>query len=70
MSVHATYNAGRELRKSRVVGVQARNGEIHLVLAEYVPNGNTEKAVDFDESTIRRIMKKEVSKPLLLVRSE
>jgi hypothetical protein len=70
MSVNAACTAGRELRKSRVVSVQSRNGEIHLILAEYVPINKTEKAVDFDETTIRRIMKKEVSKPLLLVRSE
>jgi hypothetical protein len=56
--------------RSRAVRVKSQNGEVHLVLAEYLPDENAKNAQDFDETEIRRIMKKEVSKPLLLVRSE
>ena len=50
--------------------MQSLNGEIHLVLADYLMDENTKNAEDFDETEIRKIMKKEVSKPLLLARSE
>ena len=56
--------------KSRVIRVQSRNGEIHLILAEYLLDENAKNAKAFDETEIREIMKKEVARPLLLVRSE
>ena len=56
--------------KSRVVRVQSRNGEIHLILAEYLLDENAKNAKAFDETEIREIMKKEVTRPLLLERSE
>jgi hypothetical protein len=61
---------GITLPKTRVVRVQSSNGEIHFVFAESTWDENSEHAEDFDEIEIRRIMKKEVVKPLLLVRSE
>ncbi len=56
--------------KSRVVRVESRNGEIHVVLADQPLNESGKIDSDFDDAEIRRIMKKEVSKPLMLVRSE
>ncbi len=56
--------------KSRVIRVESRNGEIHVVLADQTLNESGKNASDFDDAEIRRIMKKEVSKPLMLVRSE
>jgi hypothetical protein len=57
------------LPKSRVVRKRSLNGEIHLILPEsmFVETKETE---DFDEAEIRKIMKKEASKPLLLLRAE
>jgi hypothetical protein len=50
--------------------VESLNGEIHFVFAEPTSNENTKNDKEYDETEIRRIMRKEVSKPLLLVRSE
>jgi len=58
------------LPKTRVVREQSPNGEIHLILPEAKFVGNRKNAEYFDEAEIRKIMKKEASKPLLLLREE
>jgi|OpeIllAssembly_1097287.scaffolds.fasta_scaffold183115_2 hypothetical protein len=58
------------LPKSRVVRRKALNGEIHLILPEYKFDETRETAEDLDETEIRKIMKREASKPLLLLRAE
>ena len=55
--------------KSRKVRVQSLNGEIHFVFPESMSKTNVKNVEDFDEIEIKRIMEKEASKPLLLVRS-
>ena len=57
-------------KKSRVVRKQASDGEVHFILAGSVFDEAAENAADFDEGEMRRIMKKEASKPLLLLRAE
>ena len=47
-----------------------QNGEIHLILPEYLFDEANEPADELDEIQIRKIMKKEASKPLLLLRAE
>jgi hypothetical protein len=49
---------------------QSINGEIHLVFPEPKPEETGENPNDIDEAEIRKIMKKEASKPLLLFREE
>lgn len=44
------------------------NGEVHLLLPEL--DETREKIEDFDEVAIKELMKKEASKPLLLLREE
>ena len=56
--------------KLRVAKELFRNGEIHLILPESAFDEDRETAEDLDEAEIRRIMKKEASKPLLLLRAE
>ncbi len=58
------------LPKSRVVRKRSRDGEIHLILPEYYVTAEPETAENIDEEEIRTIMKKEASKPLLLLRAE
>jgi len=58
------------LPKSRVVREQSPNGEIHLILPDSVFDDNRKNSENLDEAEIRRIMKKEASKPLLLLRAE
>ena len=70
ISVEATIIAGIVLPKPRVVMVQSLNGEVHFVFPDSMSDEKPKNARNFDEIEIRRIMRKEVSKPLLLVRSE
>ena len=55
--------------KARVVEVQERDGEVHLIVQESTSVDDGEFADDFDEVELKKIMRKEVSKPLLLSRS-
>jgi hypothetical protein len=57
-------------KKLRVVRTQSSNGEIHLVFQESRFDENSKNAVRLDEAKIRIIMKKEASKPLLIMREE
>jgi hypothetical protein len=56
------------LPKSRVVRKQSSNGEIHFIIPEL--DEDVENTEDFDDSQLKMIMKKEASKPLLLLRTE
>lgn len=58
------------LPKSRLIRERTQNGEVHLILPESEFDEAWANAVDFDEAEIREIMKKEASKPLLLLRAE
>ena len=49
---------------------QSINGEIHLVFPEPKSEETGENPNDINEAEIRKIMKKEASKPLLLFREE
>jgi hypothetical protein len=55
-------------KKLQVVKKKSSNGEIHLILPESRFNENRENAEDLDDAEIRKIMKKEASKPLLILR--
>jgi hypothetical protein len=57
-------------KKLRVVRTRSSNGEIHLVFQESRFDENSKNAVCLDEAKIRVIMKKEASKPLLIMREE
>lgn len=57
-------------RRSRVVKERSSNGEIHLIFQESRFDGNRKNVEDLDEAEIRIIMKKEASKPLLILREE
>jgi len=58
------------LPKSRWLRKRSVDGEIHLILPEYMFVETMEPAEDLEEAEIRKIMKKEASKPLLLLRAE
>jgi hypothetical protein len=57
-------------KKLQVIRKRSSNGEIHLILQEYRLDENRKNAEDFGEDEIREIMKKEASKPLLILREE
>jgi len=58
------------MKKSRVVKKKASDGEVHFILAGSLFDEAAETASDFDEAEMREIMKKEASRPLLLLRAE
>ena len=53
-----------------MICVQIINGEKHYIIKAPGRNENPANSKDFDKSKIRRAMKKEASKPLLLSREE
>jgi hypothetical protein len=57
-------------RKLRAVRKWSSNGEIHLILQEYRLDENRKNVEDLDVDRIKRIMKEEASKPLLIMREE
>jgi len=58
------------VKNLKVVCVQTINGENHYVVQSLEANENPDGSIDFDEAKVRRDMKKEASKPLLLWRAE
>ena len=56
--------------KSRIVREKSQNGEVHLIIRESMFDDNEKAEKDLDETELRKIMKKEASKPLLLLREE
>ena len=51
------------------VCVQTINGEKHYVVRSLKGNENPDNCIDFDDAEVRKNMKKEASKPLLLLRA-
>jgi hypothetical protein len=58
------------MKKMRVGRVDSSDGEIHIILEEFVHTEPSEYFIDFDIAKIKRISRKEESKPLLLFREE
>ena len=48
----------------------ASDGEVHFIFAGSIFDEAAESAVDFDEVELRKLIRKEASKPLLLLRAE
>ena len=57
-------------KKLQAVRKRSSNGEIHLIIQEFRLDENRKNAEDFNEDEIRKIMKKEAAKPLLILREE
>ena len=57
-------------KKSHVIRQLSSNGEIHLIFQESRFDENKKKIIDLDDAEIKIIMKKEASKPLLILREE
>jgi hypothetical protein len=58
------------VKNLKVIRVQTVNGEKHYVVRSLEGNENPANGEDFDEAKIRRNMKKEAARPLLLLRAE
>lgn len=57
-------------KKLHLIRKRSSNGEIHLILNESRFHENGLDSEYLDEIEIRKIMKKEASKPLLIMREE
>jgi hypothetical protein len=58
------------MKKMDMVEVYSRNNEIHLVLLEDRNDKRRIKRNGFSYAEVKKIMKKEAAKPLLLLRAE
>ncbi len=58
------------MKKMVVVEVCSRDNEIHLVLKEHETDKRLIERDGFSLTEVKRIMKKEAAKPLLLLRAE
>jgi len=58
------------VKRLNVICVQTVNGERHYIVRTLDSNENPANSKDFDEAKIRRTMKEEASRPLLLLRAE
>lgn len=58
------------MKKIHVVEVCSRDNEIHLVLKEHKNDKRLGERDGFSLTKVKKIMKKEAAKPLLLLRAE
>jgi hypothetical protein len=58
------------MKKIDVIEVCSRNNEIHLVLKEHKNDKRLRECAGFSPTEVKKIMKKEAAKPLLLLRAE
>jgi hypothetical protein len=58
------------VKRLRVICVQTINAEKHYIVQSLERNENQANSEDFDEAKIRRAMKEDASRPLLLLRAE
>jgi hypothetical protein len=58
------------VKNLKVIVVRTINGEKHYVVQSLEGDEDRVNCKDFDEARMKRIMKKEASKPLLLLREE
>ena len=50
--------------------VCCRNNEVHLVIREYENGPSSRKCEVYSVADVKKVMKKEAAKPLLLLRAE
>jgi hypothetical protein len=58
------------MKKFRISRADSSNGEIHFILEEFLNSENLKSFKDCKVDEIKRISKKEASKPLTLLREE
>jgi|PlaIllAssembly_1097288.scaffolds.fasta_scaffold645502_2 hypothetical protein len=65
-----TSQKGKDRVLSRAHALLSKDGEVHLVLEEDSFVGEATEELFYDEEEVNRVLKKEASKPLLLLREE
>ena len=68
MHVESHPKRGKVVRRFKGMIVTSPNGEIHCLLEEFQIIERTKIYSDFDEDEIKKLLKREASKPLYLNR--
>jgi len=58
------------MKKKEIVKVLSQDGEIHFVLREHMADDEPRERICLEDAEVITVMKREASKPLLLLRSE
>jgi hypothetical protein len=58
------------MKRIEVAKVCCRNNEVHLVIREYENGPSSRKCEVFSVAEVKKVMKEEAAKPLLLLRAE
>jgi hypothetical protein len=58
------------MRRLRAHKVDSANGEVHFILEEPQASEYSERFKDYDVTDIKKITRKEATKPLVLLREE
>jgi hypothetical protein len=58
------------MKRIEVAKVCCRNNEVHLVIREYENGPSSRKREVFSVAEVKKVMKEEAAKPLLLLRTE
>ena len=58
------------MKKMEVVEVCSRNNEVHLVIRENEDDEHPRETDEYSLAEVKKMMKKEAAKPLLLLRAE
>jgi len=70
--VNICFLAGAEcnVKKKDIVKLLSQDGEIHFLLREHITDDEFRRHICLTDAEVVTIMKKEASKPLLLLRAE
>lgn len=66
----ARYFRGRTLKKLRVCKIDSPNVDIRFILENPYASGHSQPLLDLDAAVIKKISKKQASKPLIIFREE
>jgi hypothetical protein len=58
------------IRRLRARKVDSANGEVHFILEENQASEHSERFKDYDAFEIKKVLRKEAAKPLVLLREE
>lgn len=58
------------MKRLQVVRVESLNGDTHFVLLDSTLSEKRENAEDYDEVEVKKVSKRDASKPLILARAE
>ena len=58
------------MNSKQIVKVLSKDGEIHFVLQEHITDNEPVECICLDDPEVVSVLRREVTKPLLILRSE